>query len=90
MRVIPPLRETTDERVASAHEFVNRVRLLVHRVNAIAPKSVGDRAYIAILLTQIGPEYILVVDAIHNDKDTVNPTTTGTLLFDAKQTVRRK
>lgn len=45
-------------------EFVDRVRLLVHRLNAIAPGSIGDRAHIAILLTQIGPEYILVVDAI--------------------------
>ncbi|KAF3000531.1 hypothetical protein E8E15_000435 [Penicillium rubens] len=31
------LRETTGERCGSAREFVDRVRLLVHRLNAIAP-----------------------------------------------------
>ncbi|KZN87798.1 Retrovirus-related Pol polyprotein from transposon TNT [Penicillium chrysogenum] len=80
------LRETTGERCGSAREFVDRVRLLVHRLNAIAPGSIGDRAHIAILLTQIGPEYILVVDAIQNDKDPVNPTTIGNRLSNAEQT----
>ncbi|CAG8350697.1 unnamed protein product, partial [Penicillium salamii] len=84
------LRETTGERCASAREFVDRVRLLVHRLNAIAPGSIGDKTHIAILLTQIGPEYILVVDAIQNDKDPVNPTTIGNRLSNAEQTVRRK
>ncbi|KGO69303.1 hypothetical protein PITC_095020 [Penicillium italicum] len=68
------LRETTGERYASTRDFVDRVRLLVHRLNAIAPGSIGDKTHIAILLTQIGTEYILVVDAIQNDKDPVNPT----------------
>ncbi|OKP12727.1 hypothetical protein PENSUB_1631 [Penicillium subrubescens] len=58
------LRETTGDSCASAREFVDRVRLLVHRLNAIARGSIGDRTHIAILLTQIGPEYILIVDAI--------------------------
>jgi hypothetical protein len=40
-----------------------RARLRLPRLNAIAPGSIGDKAHIAILLTQIGPEYILVVDA---------------------------
>ena len=62
------LRETTAARCASTREFVDRVRLLVHRLNAIAPGSIGDRAHIAILLTQIGPEYVLVVDAIQNTR----------------------
>ncbi|CAG7979910.1 unnamed protein product [Penicillium salamii] len=84
------LRETTGERCGSAREFVDRVRLLVHRLNAIAPGSIGDKAQIAILLTQIGPEYILVVDAIQNDKDPVNPTTIGNRLSNAEQMVRRK
>ncbi|CAG7988710.1 unnamed protein product, partial [Penicillium salamii] len=84
------LRETTGERCASARDFVDRVRLLVHRLNAIAPGSIGDKTHIAILLTQIGPEYILVVDSIQNDKDPVNPTTIGTRLSNAEQTVRRK
>jgi len=84
------LRETTGERCGSAREFVDRVRLLVHRLNAIAPGSIGDRAHIAMLLTQIGPEYILIVDAIQNDKDPVNPTTIGNRLANAEQTVRRK
>ncbi|KAJ5481506.1 hypothetical protein N7475_000318 [Penicillium sp. IBT 31633x] len=84
------LRETTGERCASARDFVDRVRLLVHRLNAIAPGSIGDKTHIAILLTQIGPEYILVVDAIQNDKDPVNPTTIGNRLSNAEQTVRRK
>ncbi|KAJ5474060.1 hypothetical protein N7475_003626 [Penicillium sp. IBT 31633x] len=84
------LRETTGERCASARDFVGRVRLLVHRLNAITPGSIGDKTHIAILLTQIGPEYILVVDAIQNDKDTVNPTTIGNRLSNAEQTVRRK
>jgi hypothetical protein len=51
------LRETTGERCASARDFVDRVRLLIHRLNAIAPGSIGDKAHIPILLTQIGPEY---------------------------------
>ncbi|OQE62857.1 hypothetical protein PENNAL_c0258G03846, partial [Penicillium nalgiovense] len=84
------LRETTGERCASARDFVDRVRLLVHRLNAIALGSIGDKTHIAILLTQIGPEYILVVDAIQNDKDPVNPTTIGNRLSNAEQTVRRK
>jgi len=84
------LRETTGDRCASAREFVDRVRMLVHRLNAIAPGSIGDRAHNAMLLTQIGPEYILIVDAIQNDKDPVNPTTIGNRLANAEQTVRRK
>jgi hypothetical protein len=84
------LRETTAAQCASTREFVDRVRLLVHRLNAIAPGSIGDRAHIAILLTQIGPEYVLVVDAIQNDKDPVNPTTIGNRLANAEQTVQRK
>jgi hypothetical protein len=84
------LRETTGGRCASARDFVDRVRLLVHRLNAIAPGPIGDKIHIAILLTQIGPEYILVVDAIQNDKDPVNPTTIGNRLSNAEQTVRRK
>jgi hypothetical protein len=84
------LRETTAAQCASTREFVDRVRLLVHRLNAIAPGSIGDRAHIAILLTQIGPEYVLVVDVIQNDKDPVNPTTIGNRLANAEQTVQRK
>jgi transposase InsO family protein len=84
------LRETTGERCGSAREFVDRVRMLVHRLNAIAPGSIGDKAHIAILLTQIGPEYILIVDAIQNDKDPVNPATIGNRLANAEQTVQRK
>jgi hypothetical protein len=49
-----------------------------------------DRAHIAILLTQIGPGYILAVDAIQNDNDPVNPTIIGSRLANAEQTVRRK
>ena len=84
------LHETTGERCGSAREFVDRVRLLVHRLNAIAPGSIGDKAHNAILLTQIGPEFIHIVDAIQNDKDPVNPTTIGNRLSNAEQTVRRK
>jgi hypothetical protein len=84
------LRETTGERCGSAREFVDRVRMLVHRLNAIAPGSIGDKAHIAILLTQIGPEYILIVDAIQNDKDPVNPATFGNRLANAEQTVHLK
>ncbi|CEJ62229.1 hypothetical protein PMG11_10735 [Penicillium brasilianum] len=84
------LRETTAARYASTREFIDRVRLLVHRLNAIAPGSIGDRTHIAILLTQIGPEYVLVVDAIQNNKDPVNPTTIRNRLANAEQTVQRK
>lgn len=59
-------------------------------MNAIAPGSIGDKAYIVILLTQIGPEYILIVDAIQNDKDPVNPANIGNRLANAEQTVQRK
>jgi hypothetical protein len=62
----------------------------MHRLNVIAPGSIGDRAHIAILLIQIGPEYVLVVDAIQNDKNPVNPTTIGNRLANAEQTVHRK
>ncbi|KAJ5111482.1 hypothetical protein N7532_002017 [Penicillium argentinense] len=78
------LRETTGDSCASAREFVDRVRMLVHRLNAIAPGSIGDRAHIAMLLTQIGPEYILIVDGIQNDKDPVNSTTIGNRLANAE------
>jgi hypothetical protein len=84
------LRETTGERCGSAREFVDRVQLPVHCLNAIVPGSIGDRAHIAILLAQIGPEYVLIVDGIQNDKDPVNPTTIGNHLSNAEQTVRRK
>ncbi|KAJ5559483.1 hypothetical protein N7513_001882 [Penicillium frequentans] len=47
------LRETTCEHCGSAREFVDRVRLLVHRLNAIVPGSISDRTHIAILLTII-------------------------------------
>ncbi|GAA93213.1 hypothetical protein AKAW_11325 [Aspergillus luchuensis IFO 4308] len=39
---------------------------------------------------RIGPEYVLVVDAIQNDKDPVNPSTIGNRLAYAEQTVQRK
>jgi hypothetical protein len=78
------LRETTADWCASTREFVDRVRLLVYRLNAIAPGSIGDRPHIAILLTQIRPEYVLVVDAIQNDKDPVNPTMIGNRLANAE------
>ena len=54
------------------------------------PGSIGDKAHIAILPTQIGPEYIPVVDAIQNDKDPVNPTTIGNRVSNAEQTIGRK
>jgi hypothetical protein len=41
-------------------------------------------------LTQIGPGYTLVVDAIQNDNDPVNPTIIGSCLANAEYTVRRK
>ncbi|KAJ5217921.1 uncharacterized protein N7498_000020, partial [Penicillium cinerascens] len=78
------LRETTSERYSSAREFVDRVQLLVYRLNTIVPRSISDRTYIAILLTQIGPEYILV-----NNKDPVNPITIGNRLSNAKWKVGR-
>lgn len=62
----------------------------MHRLNAIAPGTIGDKAHIATLLTQIGLEYILMVDAIQNDQDPVNPTTLGNRLANAEQTVRGK
>jgi hypothetical protein len=39
---------------------------------------------------QIGPGYILVVDAIQKDNDPVNPTFIGNRLANAEQTVQRK
>ncbi|KAJ6003561.1 hypothetical protein N7522_006253 [Penicillium canescens] len=83
------LRETTGERCGSAREFVDRVRLLVHRLNAIVPGSIGDRTHIAILLTQIGPEYILVVDAIQNDKDPLLATPQCPACMSGKQHQKR-
>ncbi|KAJ6045783.1 uncharacterized protein N7446_012647 [Penicillium canescens] len=72
------LRETTGERCGSAREFVDH--------NAIAPGSIGDRAHIAILLTQIGPEYVLIVDAIQNDKD---PAASGPSVHTVQQTAKK-
>ena len=84
------LKETTGDSCKSTREFVDRVRLLVSRLNGIAPGSIGDKAHIAILLTQIGPEYAFIVDAIQNDKETVSPTAVGTRLANAERTVRGK
>jgi hypothetical protein len=36
--------------------FVDRIRLLVNQLNAIARGSIGDEAHISMILTQIGPE----------------------------------
>jgi hypothetical protein len=41
--------EDSVERCGSAREFVDRVRLLVHRLNAIAPGSIGDRAHFKLI-----------------------------------------
>ena len=84
------LKETTGESCKNGREFVDRVRLLVNRLNAIAPESIGDKAHIAILLTQIGPEYAYIIDSIQNDKEPVNPTAVGTRLANAERTVRGK
>jgi hypothetical protein len=84
------LKETTGESCKNGREFVDRVRLLVNRLNGIAPESIGDKAYIAILLTQIGPEYAYIIDSIQNDKEPVNPTAVGTRLANAERTIRGK
>ncbi|KAJ5094909.1 hypothetical protein N7532_007200 [Penicillium argentinense] len=84
------LKETTGSSCTSIREFVDRVRLLVHRLNAIMPGSIGDHAHVAILLTQIGPEYALIVDAIQNDKDPANPAMIGNRLANAERTVSAK
>ncbi|KAJ5455499.1 uncharacterized protein N7458_003763, partial [Penicillium daleae] len=52
--------------------------------------SIGDQAHVAILLTQIGPEYALIVDAIQSDKDPVNPATIGNRLANTERTVSAK
>lgn len=84
------LKEMTGDSCNDAREFVDRVRLLVHRLNSIEPGSIGDKAHIAILLTQIGSEYAFIVDAIQNDKELVNPITVGNRLANAERTVREK
>ncbi|GFF60823.1 retrovirus-related Pol polyprotein from transposon TNT 1-94, partial [Aspergillus udagawae] len=84
------LRETTGNRCKRARDFVDRVRLLVNRLNAITPGSIGDRAHIAILLTQIGPEYAFIVDAIQNDKEPGTPAAVGNRLANAERVVRGK
>jgi hypothetical protein len=84
------LKETTTDSCNSTREFVDRVRLLVNRLNGIAPDSIGDKAHIAILLTQVGPEYAFIVDAIQNDKETIHATAVGTRLANAERAVRGK
>ncbi|KAJ5112062.1 hypothetical protein N7532_000107 [Penicillium argentinense] len=53
-------------------------------------RSIGDHARVAILLTQIGPEYAPIVDAIQNDKDPANPAMIGNRLANAERTVSAK
>lgn len=84
------LKETTTDSCNSTREFVDRVRLLVNRLNGIAPDSIGDKAHIAILLTQVGPEYAFIVDAIQNDRETIHATAVGTRLANADRAVRGK
>jgi hypothetical protein len=89
-KLFAQLRKTTGERCGSVREFVDRIRMLVHQLNAIAPGSISNKVHIAILLTQIRPEYILIMDAIQNDKDPINPANIGNRLANAEQTVQRK
>ena len=84
------LKETTGDNCKNAREFVDRIRLLVNRLNGIAPDSIGDKAHIAILLTQIGSDFAYIVDAIQNDKETASPTAVGTRLANAERMVRGK
>ncbi|KAF9890687.1 hypothetical protein FE257_005553 [Aspergillus nanangensis] len=84
------LRETTGNRSKTARDFVDRVRLLVNRLNAITPGSIGDRTHIAILLTQIGSEYAFIVDAIQNNKKPGTPAAVGNRLANAERVVRGK
>ena len=84
------LKETSTDSCKSTREFVDRVRLLVNRLNGIAPDSISDKAHVAILLTQVGPQYAYIVDAIQNDKDTVTATTVSTRLANAERAVRGK
>jgi hypothetical protein len=44
--LLDQLGETKADRCASAREFVDRVRLLAHRPNAIVPGSIDDRAHV--------------------------------------------
>jgi hypothetical protein len=44
--LLAQLRETKADCCASAREFVDHAHLLVHRLNAIAPGSIDDRAHI--------------------------------------------
>jgi hypothetical protein len=39
------MRETTGKRCGSGREFVDHVRLLLHRLNAIAPGFIGDKVH---------------------------------------------
>jgi hypothetical protein len=82
------LRDTTGPSCKSAREFVDRIRLLVNRLNAITPGCIGDQAHIALLLTQIGSEYAFIVDAMQNFKSHINPTAVGNRLANAERTVR--
>jgi hypothetical protein len=50
------VRETTSKNCKRAREFVDRIRLLVNQLNAIARGSIGDQAHISMMMTQIGPE----------------------------------
>lgn len=84
------LKETTTDSCNSTREFVDGVCLLVNRLNGIAPDSIGDKAHIAILLTQVGPEYAFIVDAIQNGRETIHATAVGTRLANAERAVRGK
>jgi hypothetical protein len=84
------LKETTTDSCNSIREFVNRVRLLVNRLNGIAPDSIGDKVHISILLTQVGPEHAFIVDAIQNDRAAIHARAVGTRLANAERAVRGK
>jgi hypothetical protein len=56
------MNANTGERCGSAREFVDRVRLLVHRLNAIVPGSIGDRVSDRGRIHRI----LVILNGIHN------------------------
>lgn len=66
--IFAQLKETTGDNCTTALEFVTRIGMLVDRLNAIAPRSIGDTAHTAILLTQIGSHHAFIAQTLQNEK----------------------
>ena len=65
-------------------------RLTTNGMNSKTGTGAWSWSHFAMLLTQIGPEHIRIVNCIRKGKDAVSLAMAGNCLANAEQTVRRK